>query len=417
LIVGGPRRTFLAFALSVAAMNAASLLGNALAFRWVDPVSMGVWQTLLLAASYLTVVRLGIVNGLGRELPYALGAGDVDEARRMAATALAFNAGGSALVAVAFLAPLPSLWLSGPAWRVGLPAMAMVSAASLYLAYLQATFRSDRDFGRLAWVHAVQAGTSLLLPLFVYRFGFTGLCFHAAAQAAVVTGFAHAVRPLKVSFAFDPALARQMLATGLPLFAASYLQTLAMGFDRVILLHRGGLPAVGYYAPALAVLAASAVVPGAVATWVYPRMSYAIGQGQPRRAARRMAFVAAATSVAAGLPLAVAAGAVAAPLISRFLPQYEPSIPAVRWSLGAGLLWCLSPAATLLGSLKEWRSLAVYIGVVLVARWAFPWLLSAVYEPREGVARGNLLAAAVTGAVLLGLVHRATAEEPEGARA
>jgi hypothetical protein len=80
------QRTFLAFVLAVGATNVASLLGNALAFRWVDPASMGIWHTLLVASSYLTVVRLGLINGMGRELPFALGSGDIPRARRIAAT-------------------------------------------------------------------------------------------------------------------------------------------------------------------------------------------------------------------------------------------------------------------------------------------------------------------------------------------
>ena len=78
------RRTFLTFTASVAALNVASLVGNGLAFRWVDPFSMGVWHTLLLLSNYLTVFRLGLVNGMGRELPFALGAGDRGRAERIA---------------------------------------------------------------------------------------------------------------------------------------------------------------------------------------------------------------------------------------------------------------------------------------------------------------------------------------------
>src|SRR5262245_32072354 len=65
------QRTFVTFILSAGAVNVVSLLASGLAFRWIDPVSMGIWQTLLLVSSYLTVVRLGLVNGLGRELPFA----------------------------------------------------------------------------------------------------------------------------------------------------------------------------------------------------------------------------------------------------------------------------------------------------------------------------------------------------------
>ena len=201
------RGPFLSFVMSVGAVNASFLAGSALAFRFVDPGSMGVWHTLLLANAYLTVVRLGLVNGMGRELPFALGRGDVLRARRIAATALAFNTACCVFVALAFAGALVFWWSAGPAWRLALPAMAVVGTLNLYLAYLQATFRSDRDFARLTELNWAQAATGLLLPAMVYALGFAGLCWHAALQAVLVTALAHARRPYPVSGHFEGKLA------------------------------------------------------------------------------------------------------------------------------------------------------------------------------------------------------------------
>ncbi|HEY5908034.1 MAG TPA: hypothetical protein VIZ31_08305 [Vicinamibacteria bacterium] len=402
------REPFVSFVVSVGAVNASFLLGNALAFRFVDPTSMGVWHTLLLVNTYLTVVRLGLVNGMGRELPFALGQGDLARARRIAATALAFNTACCVLVALVFGGGLIVWWSAGPAWRLALPAMAVFGALNLYLAFLQATFRSDRDFARLTRINWTQAATGLLLPPMVYAFGFAGFCLHAALQAIVVTAFAHAWRPFVVPPRFEGKLAGELVATGFPLFAGSYALVVATGFDRVILLQRGTVEMVGLYAPALAVLAAMAIVPGAVATWVFPRMSYALGQGQAPGALRWTALGAGLLSMLAGLPVAVLGWALAPEVIGRFFPQYAGSVEAVRFSLLSGLLLSLSPATQVLGSLKAWPSLVVTIGVTLVARWAFPWVLSDVYPPLEGVARGNVWASAVTSALSLALVWRAT---------
>jgi O-antigen/teichoic acid export membrane protein len=407
------REPFVSFVVSVGAVNASFLLGNALAFRFVDPTSMGVWHTLLLANTYLTIVRLGLVNGMGRELPFALGRGDMPRARRIASTALAFNTACCVLVALVFGGGLFVWWSAGLAWRLALPAMAVVGALNLYLAFLQATFRSDRDFARLTRLNWTQAAAGLLLPPMVYALGFSGLCLHAALQALVVTAYAHAWRPFAVAPRFEGKLAGELVATGFPLFAASYAVVLATGFDRVILLQRGTVETVGLYAPALAVLAAMAIVPGAISTWVFPRMSYALGQGQSPGALRRMAIGAGLLSVVAGLPVAALGWTLAPEVIGSFFPQYAGSVEAVRFSLLSGLLMSLSPATQVLGSLKAWPSLAVTIGVTLVARWAFPWVLSDVYPPLEGVARGNVWASAVTSALSLALVWRATGVHPE----
>jgi O-antigen/teichoic acid export membrane protein len=406
------RRIALLYVSAVGAVNVASLIGNALAFRWIDPASMGVWHTLLLVNSYIVVLRLGLISGMGRDLPFALGAGDIERARRVAATALAYNHVCSLVAALAFASLALFFGSAGGDWRRAIPAMAIVSASNLYLSYLTATFRSDADFARLARVHWVQALTALLMPPAVYAFGFAGLCVHAAAQALIVSAIAHVWRPFRVKPRFEPALAAQLVATGLPLFVAGYLQTVATGFDRVILLQRGSVEMVGYYAPALAVIAAMAIVPGAVATYVYPRMSYALGQGREPRSVRGMAFRATATSLLAGVPVAILGWIVAPYAVTHFFPRYLPSLAAMRWSLLSGLLWSVSPAVQALGSLKAWRSLAVYIALLLSARWVFPWILSQASDPLEGVARGNVWAAAICAAAALLLVQRATARAP-----
>jgi O-antigen/teichoic acid export membrane protein len=378
---------------------------------------MGIWHTLILASSYLAVLRLGLINGLGRELPFALGRADRPAAERIAATSLAWNTVCSGLAGLAFVVAWVVLWPAGPAWRVALPAMAVVSASNFYLAYLQATLRSDSDFQGLTRVQWTQAGTGLLMPFMVSALGFPGLVLHAALQSLILTGLAHGLRPLQVAPSFDTKIASQLLVTGLPLFLSGYVQTLAVGFDRVILLHKGTVATLGYYAPAVAVLSAMAIVPGALSSYVYPRMSYVLGRGGTRNDVRRMALSSAALSLAAGLPLAVAGWLLAPAAIARFFPQYVASIPAVRWSLLSGLLWSLSPAAQVLGSLKAWPELAAYVALLLFSRWTFPWVLAGSYEPLEGVARGNLIAAAVTGAASLWLVHRATApRSPEVVR-
>jgi O-antigen/teichoic acid export membrane protein len=233
-------------------------------------------------------------------------------------------------------------------------------------------------------------------------------------QALVVTASAHTWRPFPVTPRFDRRVAGELVATGFPLFAASYAVVVATGFDRVILLQRGTVETVGLYAPALAVMAAMAIVPGAVSTWVFPRMSYALGQGRTPADLRRTAFGAGLLSAAAGLPVAALGWTLAPAAITRYFPQYTGSIEAVRFALLAGILTSLSPATQVLGSLKAWPSLAATIGVTLAARWVFPWVLCDVYPPLEGVARGNVWASAVTSALSLGLVWHATSGDARG---
>lgn len=404
----GNRKTLARFVFSVAAMNFGTLVGTAIALRWIEPVNMGIWHTLLVASNYLMIVRAGIVNGLGRELPFAIGRQDRARANAIVATASSYNIVCGLVSGAAFLVAIPFFWSAGRPWRVALPAMAVQSACNLYLAYLTATFRSDREFSRLSKVQTTQAALSLLLPVSVIAFGFPGLCVHSALQTVITTIQAYRLRPFKVPARFDWPVAKELVLIGLPLFTAGYLQLVSAGFDRIILIARGGIETVGYYAPAIVVISAMTVVPGALATYVYPRMSYALGMGHGRNTLGRMAWRVGAVSLTVQLPICLV-GWWAAPYVTRyFVPQYVASVGAVRWSLIAGLVWSFTPVTQALGSLKAFKALAVYVGVLLAARWSLPWLLSGVMSPLEGVALGNVLAGITMAFVSLVLVRGAT---------
>ena len=122
-------------------------------------------------------------------------------------------------------------------------------------------------------------------------------------------------------------------------------------------------------------------------------------------------------SLAAGLPLAVAGWLVAPAAHRAVLPAVRRLDP--RRALVAALrpLWGLSPAAQVLGSLKAWPQLAAYVAVTARRPLGLPLGALGRYEPLEGVARGNLVAAAVTRARLAlarasgdGALPRTTAE-------
>ena len=318
---------------------------------------------------------------MGRELPFALGSGDLPRARRIAATSLVWNAVCSVLAGLAFLVAWSASWASGPALADSAPGhgrgqrqqlLPGLPAGDLPLGLgLRAPGAGPMDPSGDGRPHALHGRF----------FGFAGLAVHAALQAVLVTGFAHALRaPSSRPVASSPRWPRELLVTGLPLFLAGYLQTVAVGFDRVILLQRR-------YRRHPRLLRAGGggarrrwpSCPGAVSSYVYPRMSYALGAGDPDELpCVGWRSRAAAVSLARRRFPSLAAGWLMAPLaIARFFPQYAASIPAVRWSLLVRACSGACPRPTqVLGSLKAWRQPRdLSSASCSSARWTFPWLL------------------------------------------
>lgn len=399
---------FLSFAGSSVAVNAATLVAGVLVLRWIEPADMGVWQTLLLAQSWLNLIRFGVLNGMNRELPYLLGRGDTASAYRTAQIAQFHALLCSALAAAGFGLSWVLLRTWGEAWTWGLAAMLVVAAAGFYNGYLQATFRSHKEFERLSRVQWMQAAFLLLMPVFAWRWGFAGFCMHAALQAVLVTGSAHTLRPVRVVPALDGKVARQLLATGLPLFVSSYLYAIGLGLERVVLLYRGNVGALGMYAPAVAVLSAMAVIPAAVSMYMYPRMSFRLGQTHDPRELWRLSRLATVASVGCCVPVVVLGWPLITPVVAEWFPAYALAVPAMRISLLTGLMLAFASATTLLGSLKAWRLQYTYVGTFLVAKAIFPWYWSSGPDPVTGVAWGGLLAATVTALVAVCVAYRAT---------
>ncbi len=67
------------------------MLGGFIVIRWIGPDELGLWQSLMIVATYAPVLQLGTTNGLNRDLPYMYGAGRLDEGLDMVASTQSYN--------------------------------------------------------------------------------------------------------------------------------------------------------------------------------------------------------------------------------------------------------------------------------------------------------------------------------------
>ena len=60
-------------------------------FRYIAPDHLGIWGTFSTFTVYASFLRLGIPNGMNRELPYYYGRGDKETALKCASTTLSYS--------------------------------------------------------------------------------------------------------------------------------------------------------------------------------------------------------------------------------------------------------------------------------------------------------------------------------------
>ena len=183
-----------------------SLVTGFLTFRKIDPVLMGFWSLFTVFETYSTFMRMGVVNGMNRQLPYALGKGDEASAQKYASTTLFYTIIEIALLLVA--APV-IIWQMGwkiqPELKEYYYATALVSLVrillSFYITYLSGTLRSDDAFNKISNINATILLMKLLFCPLVY-FGFYGFLIYE--MIAIITNviLLHRYRPLRISQSF-----------------------------------------------------------------------------------------------------------------------------------------------------------------------------------------------------------------------
>jgi hypothetical protein len=107
--------------------------------------------------------------------------------------------------------------------------------------------------------------------------------------------------------------------------------------------------------------------------------------------------------------LLAAAGWFALPwVLPRMFPAYRDSVPAMQWALLSGIFLAVRPASALFPALMAWRFHYLWVGVFVVAKWAFAFAFVRQVDPLAGVAFGGMLAALLSGIAILWGAYRAT---------
>ena len=236
------------YASSSVVLSGANLITGILVIRWIQPEQLGVWHSVRLAITYSFFLLAGINNGLGRELPYALGCANEKKAKGLASTALYFNIVGCCIALFAGLMVTIIFRNKPHVLLFSIIAVSILIVCSFYRNYLIVTFRSHDAFKRLGNMQFLEASLLLATVPLVYFFNFGGLLFRLCLLSIIMLIAIHPIRPVKVRPIFQTDSFKLLAKTGFPIFALDYIVTTAGTCDRLALLHAGGPILVGYYA-------------------------------------------------------------------------------------------------------------------------------------------------------------------------
>ena len=308
-----------------------SLITGFIAFRNIDPYFMGVWSALTVFETYAVFLRMGIVNGMNRELPYSLGKNDVDSANKYAETTLAYTLFD--IILLILIVPIV-IWKSdfNDVHLVGICVSVTRVIITFYITYLAATFRSEDNFNKLSNIQLIMLLIKLgLCPLVLL--GFNGFLLYELLMVVGNVILLHWQRPFKsLKPKFHYAEFTQLFKIGFPIFLSSYIISFIDTMPRLFIIKNSDEKTLGIYAPVIMLLGTVAILPNTLSTYLYPKFSFNLGKtNDPRNIFTNLLKIYAVSFIV--ILILVIIGYFLLDFFIAFFPKYTDSLPYLKLAL------------------------------------------------------------------------------------
>lgn len=334
-------REFVLFSFSTLLLQASRFAVNLLAAKQLGPSVWGLWYMLNLVLAYGSVVHLGVINAMNRDVPLFRGRQDAEKVHLVQAVTLAvlvITTTVSGLILLVGAVVWSDQLLRGP-----LAMLALLFTVTQVYTYLQMYLKSYGLFTQMSYQ---QVAFALLFPLAVVpltlAYHLVGFILGQTIITTLVSLYILSTSGITLKLVFDFAEALRLMRVGLPIMLVGLLYTLLTTADRWVITALLDVEQLGYYSLAIMMLGIVSLIPMVIAQQMYPRMAEAWGRTGDPKAVLGWALKQASMATVVTLPLIVLLYLTASPLIANFLPVYSPGIGAMKVILIGPLFLALS---------------------------------------------------------------------------
>jgi len=308
-----------------------AFLQNIIYAKILSPELMGYYAMVLSVASYGTLLQLGLLSGLTRELPYAMGKGNVEYSARLVGEVSVVLSVLIVLVLLAYSLIVRNLYFADDNIRKAFLLSGVLAASALYYQIMMVRLRSERKtvlfplilFSErtIALIVGSIACYYLLFSGPIYVFITTNLIFFVYITIWRLNPATYRVIKLKeISY---------LIRIGLPMMTAGLLDSLRITMDRLFLIKTTSPYELGLYQFGTLPLMLGLGLSGMINQYYGPKILFEYGKvGRLRNVFRKSLVL---SLILAGVllvswPLAMI---VIEYIIVQWLPKYENSIPII----------------------------------------------------------------------------------------
>lgn len=313
--------------------NIIRILSGLITARLVMPDVLGTFNAFALIISYLPILQIGIMNALNRNLPYYIGKGDMETAKRQAATTNAWElflgvVTGSILLTMGVV----NLFLKNYQNTWGYITIAIMAFHYFYgTNYLQILYRTNNDFNKLARITMIDSTVTFLSVVFVWLWGFNGLCIRQVICSLLGLVLLWIWKPMSVRPEFEKRVFVDMVKIGFPIFLVGLVFAYWGTINNTIVLKLGGTQEYGFYALATMVYGVMSVFSSSIGQVLYPKMSMLYGSGAEIKDIIKLPTKYILTVLAFLIPTIILIWMLLPWAVSLLLPNYLPGIKAAQW--------------------------------------------------------------------------------------
>lgn len=359
-------REFVYFGLASIGSSAVTYLVTLWVAKILGPGDFGKWNVINLCVLYGAFLQFGILNGMGREVPYLIGSQNLSAAAGMINNAWTTVLLSSAAFTLLLFGLGPLVVQEEGDWNSGLFSLTILYFIS----------RNYQDFIRMylrsTFVMKLFSYQLILATLFILisvplsqKFHLKGFVMSQAVAFCLSSYMAKRAAKWEFRVAFQPEVLWHLIRAGFPIFLVGIVYGLMTTIDRWVILTYLGIEPLGFYTLSILILGLATLFPGIISNYLYPQMSRVYGGTNNILALRSYVFKEMIFGCAIAIPFCLLSLFILPMFVHALMPQYIPGLSAMKITVFSGLVL---PFATSIGDFlnvigKQW----VYLRCLLVA--------------------------------------------------
>jgi len=369
LRVGSFGKVLVKFTSGQVIYNGLRMVSGFFVIRLIAPEIYGLFSGVAVFLGYVMLGHFGVINGLGREIPFQLGKKNQILVNDLAAMGLWLS-----YVVGIIASSIFAIFLMDKVFH-GTPEEVIVYGTYTIIsffqvinkAYLPVLYRTNDEFVKLTGINIKLGFIDIFSVLLVWQYGLLGLCIRALTLIIFEFGLLYYHRPIKVAPAWSKTKLKLLLKTGMPIYIVGQIRPLWTTITRNLIFSLGGPLQFGYYALASMINGALGIIPNSIGSVLYPRMSIQYGEGKPIDMIIRSIFKPTLLLFALTLIIAVCVYFLLPVVVPKLLPKYVNGIEVAQWFTFLPVIVSLGLVNNIYNVLKQqkWYFISLIIGAFL----------------------------------------------------